>query len=200
MDKNDVKLKNGQDGNPGYVIYNGKIYDITGNHLWKNGRHMNRHLAGEDLTATMADAPHGSEVLKERYNTIGKIKGSSEIKESGSDKYRDWYRKFHPHPMLLHYPMGLLTFGAFLLFIFLLTARVSFESASFYLLAGGVLSSYPTVLAGIFSWQVNYEMSMTSICRTKFYMSFLMPVMGSTSMTVQISFPDAAFGNDPIKW
>jgi predicted heme/steroid binding protein len=49
--------------------YEGKVYDVTASKLWKEGRHARRHEAWQDLTAAMAGAPHGLEVL-DRYPTI----------------------------------------------------------------------------------------------------------------------------------
>jgi len=43
--------------------YEGKVYDVTPSKLWKEGRHARRHDAWQDLTAAMAGAPHGLEVL-----------------------------------------------------------------------------------------------------------------------------------------
>ena len=49
---------NGQDGQPAYVAYKGKVYDISDNAMWDDGDHMGMHEAGNDLTEAMEDAPH----------------------------------------------------------------------------------------------------------------------------------------------
>lgn len=51
----------GKEGRPAYFAYEGKIYDATASRLWKNGVHVGRHQAGQDLTETLKLAPHGSE-------------------------------------------------------------------------------------------------------------------------------------------
>jgi predicted heme/steroid binding protein len=48
-----------------YIAYNGKIYDMTESDLWKNGLHVKRHKAGEDLTDMLKQAPHGEEKVLE---------------------------------------------------------------------------------------------------------------------------------------
>lgn len=51
------------------VLYRGRVYDITGSRLWPEGRHARQHDAWQDLTASLADAPHGADVL-ERFTVI----------------------------------------------------------------------------------------------------------------------------------
>lgn len=51
----------GKEGRPAWFAYQGKIYDATTSRLWKQGVHMGRHNAGEDLTEALKLAPHGSE-------------------------------------------------------------------------------------------------------------------------------------------
>jgi predicted heme/steroid binding protein len=48
----------GKEGRPGFVAYQGKIYNMTRSKLWKGGLHM-KHLAGQDLTDALKSAPHG---------------------------------------------------------------------------------------------------------------------------------------------
>ena len=50
--------------------YAGKIYDVTGSRLWREGRHAKRHDAWHDLTDSLAGAPHGPEVF-ERFPVVG---------------------------------------------------------------------------------------------------------------------------------
>lgn len=63
---------NGTDGRPALFAYQGKIYDATASRLWKQGNHMGRHQAGEDLTAVLAQAPHGAELM-ERLTAVGQL-------------------------------------------------------------------------------------------------------------------------------
>jgi len=53
----------GSKGRPAYILYQGRIYDVTGNPKWKEGKHFGRHVAGSDLTNAMAGAPHSQDVL-----------------------------------------------------------------------------------------------------------------------------------------
>jgi len=53
----------GKEGRPAYVSYQGIIYDVTKSRLWKNGSHLTKHAAGNDLTDILKAAPHGEDKL-----------------------------------------------------------------------------------------------------------------------------------------
>jgi len=63
----------GKNGKPVYIAYKGKVYDVSGSFLWKNGKHQALHSAGEDLTESLKDAPHGEALIK-RYPVVGCLK------------------------------------------------------------------------------------------------------------------------------
>jgi predicted heme/steroid binding protein/uncharacterized membrane protein len=53
----------GKDGRPAYIAYRGIIYDVTKSRLWKNGVHVMKHAAGNDLTDFLQNAPHGEDKI-----------------------------------------------------------------------------------------------------------------------------------------
>lgn len=53
----------GKEGRPALVAYRGRVYDVTQSRLWKNGKHVNAHHAGHDLTREMGGAPHLDDVM-----------------------------------------------------------------------------------------------------------------------------------------
>ena len=53
----------GRNGRPAYIACDGKVYDVTGSFLWKDGRHQALHDAGRDLSAALGAAPHGDDLL-----------------------------------------------------------------------------------------------------------------------------------------
>ncbi|TAL25937.1 MAG: cytochrome B5 [Nitrospirae bacterium] len=67
----------GKEGRPAYFAYKGIIYDVTGSKLWKNGSHLQKHLAGHDLTDALKMAPHGEEKILSMPQT-GKLIESPE--------------------------------------------------------------------------------------------------------------------------
>jgi len=66
IDSETLSRSNGKEGNPAYIAYKGRVFDVSKSRRWETGVHMGRHAAGADLTAKIAAAPHGPEVL-DRY-------------------------------------------------------------------------------------------------------------------------------------
>jgi arsenite oxidase small subunit len=60
----------GKDGRPFYIVFKGKIYDLSKSQLWIQGTHMGIHTRNENLAETIKDAPHTEETL-ERFPVIG---------------------------------------------------------------------------------------------------------------------------------
>ena len=71
--KNELEKNNGKNGAPAFIACNGKIFDVSGSFLWKKGYHQVLHVAGEDLTDHLLNAPHGIELL-ERFPVVGILK------------------------------------------------------------------------------------------------------------------------------
>lgn len=71
--KEELTRYNGRNGAPAYVAYKGKVYNVLGSFLWENGRHQVLHNAGEDLTDSLEQAPHGMEML-ERFLVVGTLR------------------------------------------------------------------------------------------------------------------------------
>ena len=55
---------------PAYVACRSRVYDVSASGMWRGGLHRGLHWAGQDLTAELADAPHGIETL-ERFPVVG---------------------------------------------------------------------------------------------------------------------------------
>jgi len=73
--KEELARYNGKNGNPAYVVYKGKVYDVSASFLWKDGTHQVLHSAGVDLTDALEQAPHGRDVL-ERFPIVGMVHGT----------------------------------------------------------------------------------------------------------------------------
>ncbi len=69
----DLTAYDGKEGRPAYFAFEGKIYDATQSRLWKQGVHMGRHNAGEDLTEALKLAPHGPEKVSSMATVGGLI-------------------------------------------------------------------------------------------------------------------------------
>ena len=70
---------NGNGGAPAYIAYKGNVYDVTRSFLWQRGRHQVLHTAGQDLTGSLDQAPHGEDLL-DRVPLVGVLgKGEQDL-------------------------------------------------------------------------------------------------------------------------
>lgn len=69
--KEELARYNGKDGFPAYTAFKGKVYDVSGSFLWKDGSHQALHIAGVDLTDAIESAPHNTEGRLERFPVVG---------------------------------------------------------------------------------------------------------------------------------
>jgi predicted heme/steroid binding protein len=61
--REELRKYTGEDGGPVCFAYQGKVYDASESWHWRGGRHQVRHAAGQDLTESLAQAPHGEDLL-----------------------------------------------------------------------------------------------------------------------------------------
>ncbi len=170
---------NGKDGNPVYIAFEGKIYDVSKSPLWSSGSHMKRHPSGKDLTGEISAAPHGQEVL-ERYPQVGILKkGAPEELKHLPPILQNLVQRFpmarrHPHPMIVHFPIAFLMGASLFVLLHLLSQNFSFEIVSFYLLILGAISSPFAMATGLFTWWVNYRLKLTLFVKRKIQLSILL--------------------------
>lgn len=195
----ELKNYNGKDGKQAYITYNGKIYDVTKSKHWKNGLHMTRHHAGEDLTDYLNLAPHGEEVFK-RLEMIGYLAEEKNKKLKDKDVLRNLYRKYHPHPMLIHFPMGLIYFSAFMYALHVIFINKTFELTALYALLGAFITTFPAALAGLASWIINYNMKWTNIFRNKIIFTILFIITSFATILIRLVFGDLMLYDSPIKY
>lgn len=167
---------------PIYVAYDGKVYDVSGSKLWRNGLHMKRHHAGHDLSSEFSAAPHGPEVFT-RVKQVGVL-----VEESGAADPRlpPWLARVlarypilirHPHPMLVHYPIVFMFSAPGFSLLALLSGNRSFETTAFHCLGAGILFTPLTIISGLFTWWLNYQGRPMQPVRIKIWGSAcLMPV------------------------
>ena len=68
--RKELARNDGKNGSPAYIACNGNVYDVSDSFLWKSGKHWVLHVAGQDLTDCLKDAPHGEDLL-DRIPVIG---------------------------------------------------------------------------------------------------------------------------------
>jgi predicted heme/steroid binding protein/uncharacterized membrane protein len=193
FDSAELAEYDGQDGRPAYVVYQGKVYDVTESRLWKIGIHMRRHHAGTDLTTDLQAAPHGMDVL-ERFPQIGVIK-KEEVPAKEKPTAIRWlldsnpYFRRHPHPMTVHFPIVFMLSAAFFNVLFLITGNKSFEVTALHCLAGGTLFTVVAILTGLVTWWYNYMGKMLKPVAIKIPLTLAMLVDGIIVFVWRINEP-----------
>jgi predicted heme/steroid binding protein len=73
LTKEELARYDGRNGFPAYAAHKGKVYDVTGSFLWKDGSHQVLHKAGADLTDALEQAPHDGDVL-DKFPIVGTLR------------------------------------------------------------------------------------------------------------------------------
>jgi predicted heme/steroid binding protein/uncharacterized membrane protein len=188
---------NGKDGNPVYVAYNGKVYDVSSSRLWSKGVHMNRHLPGKNLSGEMSAAPHGPEVL-ERYPQVGLLKKEppEELKHLPSFLQHLLQQfsmvKRHPHPIMVHFPIAFLIGSSLFLLLHFFLRKPSFETTSYYLLVLGTIASPFAIATGALTWWINYRLRLSRLIRRKIQLSTVLIILEIVLIAWRSSRPEEA--------
>lgn len=161
FDQAELEKYDGKDGRPIYIAYKGNVYDVTNSKLWKNGMHMKRHHAGEDLTADIQGAPHEPDVL-ERYPQVGTLKEEAIADEPEMPRFlarlleKQPFLRRHPHPMTVHFPIVFTFSTSVFNILYLMTGIKSLEVTALHCLAGGILFTAVGIATGVYTWWLNY--------------------------------------------
>jgi predicted heme/steroid binding protein/uncharacterized membrane protein len=188
---------NGKEGSPAHIAFDGKVYDVTKSPLWPKGLHMNRHLAGKDLSTEISAAPHGAEVFQ-RYPQIGTIKkGPPEELKHLPVFLQNFLQRFpmarrHPHPMVVHFPIALLMASSLFVLLSLIFRNLSFEMTSFYLLILAAISSPFAMATGLLTWWINYRLSLNYFVKRKIQLSILLLIFEVILISWRTSQPGAS--------
>jgi predicted heme/steroid binding protein/uncharacterized membrane protein len=158
----DLAQADGHEGRPAYVVVDGRVYDVGRSKKWSKGVHMRRHKAGADLTADIKSAPHGAEVLG-NVDLLGELESNETEEFTGiRTKIEPWLNRFpffrrHPHPAIVHIPIGALTAALLFELLALLFKSDYTEWASFCCLALAAFAAPPAIATGYLTWWINYE-------------------------------------------
>jgi predicted heme/steroid binding protein/uncharacterized membrane protein len=179
------------------VIYDGRVYDVSGSKLWKGGLHMRRHKGGSDLTADIQAAPHEADVL-ERYPQVGTVTQAAAAPEVETPlpaivtlllEKNPFFRR-HPHPMTVHFPIVFMLSAPFFLVLYLLTGVRTFETTAFHCLGGGVLFTSVGIVTGLITWWYNYMGQMMTAIAIKIPLSLAMLVLTTIAFVWRLFRPE----------
>jgi predicted heme/steroid binding protein/uncharacterized membrane protein len=203
MTRQELARHDGKDGRPAYLAYQGKIYDVTNSKKWRDGKHMLRHEAGQDLTAALAAAPHQDEVFA-NFEVVAALKpvaaAEDEIKAPWplSVLYAKWpFVKRHAHPFAVHFPIGLLLAG----FLFTLLHLVfgsseypHFDRTAFHLVVLAAFCAPFAVLTGMQSWWLFYGLGKSFKLMFKLIGGSVVVVLAGVVALLHVANPDILTG------
>ncbi len=170
----ELKEGNGRDGHPILFAYEGKVYEVDPeSKLWKDGNHMNRHLAGADLTKDMGSSPHGVDVLS-KAKLVGELVAGP-LTSIEPPRWVALLLSKHPHPISSHFPIALsVTAALFSVISILFDARVIELAGVFNLIVATLVVPF-TILTGYLSWRYNYQRKKSFEFKGKILLSILLP-------------------------
>ncbi len=142
----------GQEGRAAYIAHNGKVYDATRSQLWKDGKHMGAHVAGNDLTDVFANAPHGEDKLANLP-----ILGNLVKEETLGQQLLRRFDNLHPHATLVHLSIAYALVAPFAFIGWLINGEAIFDQITLYLLVLGMITVPLSFLTGVTSWILRYE-------------------------------------------
>jgi predicted heme/steroid binding protein/uncharacterized membrane protein len=194
FDADELARFNGENGNPIYVAYDGKVYDVSESKLWRNGQHMKRHRSGNDLTAEMQAAPHENNVL-EQYPQVGVFKKAAAGEPAIPQPLARLIRRFpflrrHPHPMTVHFPIVFAFSTPIFNILYLITGIKPFELTALHCLACGILFTVVGIITGFYTWWMNYMAKPLKAVKIKIPLTLMMLITEIIIFIWRIMKPD----------
>ncbi len=198
----ELQANDGQDGRPAYIVYKGKVYDVSQSKLWRKGTHVRKHHAGNDLSADLPAAAHDTGVF-DKVVLVGELQKETappvEEPDEGSPLL-DFYFEQHPHPVAAHFPVALSVVVAVFVALHLLTNAQEFESTAYYVLWAAVIMAPPTMLSGAFSWWLNYGHKFTANFKDKIVFSVIYTVLGAVALALRTVNHDVLLERESLGW
>lgn len=188
---------NGKDGQPAYIAFAGKVYDVSNSPLWKTGTHLNRHAAGADLTDQLGSAPHGTNVLaREGVKVVGTLKVDTPRKDIPGF-LAALFRRFpalrkHTHPPTVHFPIAFMSAATLFTAIHLAVPDlpgIDSEKLAFIMLILGTVFTPLTVATGFFTWWINYQFRWSYRVRNLIFLSAALFAAQVICIVIRLSGP-----------
>ncbi len=194
----------GEDGRPAYVAYKGVVFDVSMSKLWRDGMHMKRHVAGQDLTEEILGAPHDIDVL-DRFPRVGVLVDEVPGAPAGDGprveppiaqsvpafvaRFLERHPFFlrHPHPMTVHFPIVFFIAAPVFTALALITGATGFDVTAVNCLGAALLFSLVVIPTGLFSWWVNYGAQPIRAVTIKIVVSLVQFVVGLAAFAWRLS-------------
>mgnify|MGYP002712090754 FL=1 len=209
MTLEELSRYDGKDGRPAYVAYKNIVYDVTESDMWQNGEHQDEHFAGEDLTEAMSFAPHSDDVF-DGFKVVAKLSTKDEAKPpiaqktkskdntDTKNKLRKWYQLYHPHAVSAHFPIALHFFAAGMDIAFFYEPVEKFEQGTYYAFLSATLFGLVAIVAGVYSWWINYSFAKLKPLVIKLYTAIFTTVIGLIAVSLHVSDPQIAYKTEAL--
>jgi uncharacterized membrane protein len=115
--------------------------------------------------------------------------------ESPKERYRIWYAAYHPHPIIVHFPIALHYFSGFADILFLADPSEGYESAVFLSFLIATVTGLFALISGIFSWWVNYNLATSKPFVIKLAGALFTLLIGLIPIVQKMADPDVAFSS-----
>ena len=199
MTVEELKLYDGRNNAKAYIAYKNVVYDVTESPLWQGGEHQGMHSAGVDLTSALSGAPHGDEVFKD-FPVVGSLETDETAKPVDIDPPQDrkthlriLYKKYHPHPMTVHFPIALHLFAAAFDIFFLTDKKEIYAVLVFYSFFVATVMGFVAMIPGVLSWWINYNLSTQRAFMVKIIVATLTLLLGVVAIGIYLEDPNIVF-------
>jgi predicted heme/steroid binding protein/uncharacterized membrane protein len=187
----ELSKNNGRNGNPSYVVVDGKVWDVSSSKMWSDGYHVNTHHAGQDLSIALQAAPHSTKVMG-RFELVGEFVETEPKRQMREfpepSPLISWILAKHPHPISAHLPMGLGIASSLFIFFSLLFDAKALPEAAFYNLILTAITAPLSAVAGLLSWYYNYGGVWTTVFRVKALLSIFLILILASAIVIRLMF------------
>lgn len=95
----------------------------------------------------------------------------------------------HLHPVLAHFPNGLMPTAWLFLILYYLTGRSSFEEGALWLVMVVVAAAPPALASGIFNWHRRYGGRRAAIFTQKIVLTVVLMLIGVVAISLRLLTP-----------
>ena len=113
--------------------------------------------------------------------------------DHNKEYWKEWYRKYHPHPIFVHFPIALHYFASGLDMIFFFYPKGSFATAIFYTFFVATITGAIAMVPGIFSWWLHYKLAFTYIFIIKLTLSIVTLLLGVIAILIYTNDPEVVY-------
>jgi uncharacterized membrane protein len=109
------------------------------------------------------------------------------------ERLQIWYKKYHPHPMTVHFPIALHLFSAGLDLFFLISPKAAYAVGVFYSFFVATVMGFVAMIAGTLSWWINYHLSTRRPFVVKLIVATLTLLLGIVGIALYLENPGIVY-------